>query len=161
MQTLWTYGVEGTHWSTAAETVCENTYEEGEFHMLESLESPGIQYTKNNIDPMLSIGDYIDADPGANQIAEEARESQEIFNENSTLAPSVKSTDEMSQFNGDLTTLKNSIIADIVTQGMSVEEGYQRFEDEGGAMVPEDRGLSERGIKRNRADCGKKEEFSR
>ncbi len=133
MQTLWTYGVEGTHWSTAAETVCENTYEEGEFHMLESLESPGTQYTKNNIDPMLSIGDYIDEDPGANQIAEEARESQEIFNENSTLAPSVKSTDEMSQFNGDLTTLKNSIIADIVTQGMSVEEGYQRFEEEGGA----------------------------
>lgn len=133
MQTLWTYGVEGTHWSTAAETVCENTYEEGEFHMLESLESPGTQYTKNNIDPMLSIGDYIDEDPGANQIAEEARESQEIFNENSTLAPSVRSTDEMSQFNGDLTTLKNSIIADIVTQGMSVEEGYQRFEEEGGA----------------------------
>lgn len=132
MQTLWTYGVEGVHWSTAAETVCGNTYAEGEFHMLESLEKPGTQYTKNNIDPMLSIGDYIDGDPGQNQIAEEARTSQQTFNDNATLAPNVTSTDEMSQYNGDLTTLKNSIIADIVTQGLSIEDGYQRFENEGG-----------------------------
>lgn len=135
MQTLWTYGVEGTHWSTQAETVCGNTYSDGEFHMLESLEKPGTQYTKNNIDPMLSISDYVDdADPGQAQIAEEARASQQTFNDNSRLAPNIKSTDEMSQYNGDLTTLKNSIIADVVTQGLSVDEGYQRFEDEGGAQ---------------------------
>lgn len=133
MQTLWTYGVEGVHWSTAAETVCGNTYEEGEFHMLESRENPGTQYTKNHIDPMLSIGDFIGEDPGANQIADEARASQQTFNDNSTLAPNVISTNEMSQYNGDLTTLKNSIIADVVTQGMSVEDGYARFESEGGA----------------------------
>jgi len=133
MQTLWTYGVEGIHWSTAAETVCENEYEEGTFHMLESLENPGTQYTKNNIDPMLSIGDFIEEDPGVEQIADEARTSQEIFNNNSKLAPNVISTDEMSQYNGDLTTLKNSIIADVVTQGMSVEEAYERFEKEGGS----------------------------
>ena len=34
----------------------------------------------------------------------------------------------MSQYNGDLTSLKNSIIADCVVQGVSVEEGYKRFE---------------------------------
>ena len=34
---------------------------------------------------------------------------------------------------GDLTSLKNSIIADCVVQGVSVEEGYKRFEQEGGA----------------------------
>ena len=36
-------------------------------------------------------------------------------------------------YNGDLTSLKNSIIADCVVQGVSVEEGYKRFEQEGGA----------------------------
>ena len=36
-------------------------------------------------------------------------------------------------YNGDLTSLKNSIIADCVVQGISVEEGYKRFEQEGGA----------------------------
>jgi putative aldouronate transport system substrate-binding protein len=39
----------------------------------------------------------------------------------------------MSQYNGDLMKLKASIVADVVTQGVSVEEGYQRFEKEGGS----------------------------
>ena len=34
--------------------------------------------------------------------------------------------------NGDLMTLKRSIVADIVTQGTSIEDGYARFEAEGG-----------------------------
>ena len=38
MQFLWTYGVEGVHWSTAAEEVCGVKYEEGQFHMLENRE---------------------------------------------------------------------------------------------------------------------------
>ena len=133
MQVLWTYGVEGTHWSTKAETVCGNTYEEGQFHMLESMEKPGTQYTKNNIDPMLAIGDFKEKDPGADQIAPEAKESQEMFNDNSKLAPNFFSTDEMGQYNGDLTTLKNTIIANVVTQGSSIDEEYKRFKDEGGA----------------------------
>ena len=134
MQTLWTYGAEGTHWSTKAETILGVTYEEGQFHMLENLEKPGTAYTKNHIDPLLSIADFIDdKDPGIDQIAEEARESAEMFIENSTLVVTVPSTDVMSQYNGDLTTLKNSIIADVVTQGVSIEDAYARFEKEGGA----------------------------
>ena len=42
VQELWTYGVEGVHWSTAAEEVCGVSYEEGQFHMLESRE-PSMQ----------------------------------------------------------------------------------------------------------------------
>lgn len=133
MQMLWTYGVEGVHWSTKAETVVDNTYQEGQFHMLESLEVPGTQYTKNHIDPMLSIGTFIKGDPGIDQVAEEAKKAQEVFNKNSRIAPMVLSTDAMGQYNGDLTKLKNSIIADVVAQGISVDEGYQRFEKEGGA----------------------------
>jgi putative aldouronate transport system substrate-binding protein len=38
----------------------------------------------------------------------------------------------MSQYNGDLTTLKNEIVALVVTQGMSVEDGMKKFESDGG-----------------------------
>lgn len=134
MQKLWTYGAEGTHWSTAAETVCGNTYTEGQFHMLENLEKEGTQYTKNHIDPMLSISKFTAFDdPGADNIAPEAREAAETFAANSRLAVLVPSNDAMSQYNGDLTTLKNEIVANVVTQGASIEEEMKRFEDESGA----------------------------
>lgn len=131
MQTLWTYGVEGVHWSTKAETVCGNTYEEGQFHGLESLDKPGTQYTKGFLDPNLQIVTW-DNDPGADSISEIAKKSSEIFNANCKQALMVPSTSEMATYNGDLTTLKRSIIADVVVQGISVEEAYQRFEDEQG-----------------------------
>ena len=43
METLWIYGVEGVHWSRQAETVCGNTYQDGEFHMMEMRSQPGVQ----------------------------------------------------------------------------------------------------------------------
>lgn len=131
METLWTYGVEGVHWSRKAETVCGNTYQEGEFHMLESLSQPGIQYTTinmgdNNICPMTER---------LMPESEYAKESMEIFNANKKKVLIIPTTEAMSQYNGDLTTLKNSIIADCIVQGVSVEDGYKRFEQEGGAEM--------------------------
>lgn len=131
METLWTYGVEGVHWSKKAETVCGNTYQEGEFHMLESLSQPGIQYTTinmgdNNICPMTER---------LMPESEYTKESMEIFNTNKKKVLIIPTTEAMSQYNGDLTTLKNSIIADCIVQGLSVEDGYKRFEQEGGAEM--------------------------
>lgn len=131
METLWTYGVEGVHWSRKAETVCGNTYQEGEFHMLESLSQPGIQYTTinmgdNNICPMTER---------LMPESEYTKESREIFNANKKKVLIIPTTEAMSQYNGDLTTLKNSIIADCIVQGLSVEDGYKRFEQEGGAEM--------------------------
>lgn len=131
LQTLFTYGVEGTHWSTEAGTVCGNTYADGEFHQLESLETPGMQYTKQTIDPMLSIAEW--DDPGMESLAEEVKTSQQMFNDNCHQETLVVSNDAMATYNGDLMTLKSSIIADVVVKGVSIEEAYQRFEDEGGA----------------------------
>ena len=132
MQLLWTYGVEGTHWSTEAETVCGNSYEAGEFHGLESLETPGTQYQKGYIDPLLSLGEWVEEDPGRAFLPEFTKESQEIFDANSVTLDLIPSTEAMATYNGDLMTLKRSIVADIVTQGLSIEDGYQRFVDEGG-----------------------------
>lgn len=132
MQTLWSYGVEDIHWSTKAETILENTYEEGEFHLKESLEKPGTQYAKQHLDPMLAIATW-EADPGKDTVAEEARNSQQTFNDNCRQAQLVPSTETMATYNGDLTTLKNSIIADVVVQGISIDEAYSRFERENGS----------------------------
>ena len=131
MQFLWTYGVEGVHWSTAAEEVCGVKYEDGQFHMLENMEKEGTAYTKNHIDPMLAVAP-LENDPKAEAVAEEAKVSAETFQEHSKMAQLVVSTDEMAEYNGDLTTLKNEVIAKVVTQGMSVEDGMAYFDQQGG-----------------------------
>lgn len=136
MQTLWSYGVEDVHWSTKAETVCGTEYAEGEFHLKESLEYPGTQYTKQHIDPMLVIAEW-ENDPGKDAVAPEAKASQTIFNENCRQAQLVRSTEEMATYNGDLMTLKKSIIADVVVQGVSVDEAMERFEKDGGTRWSE------------------------
>ena len=134
VQELWTYGVEGVHWSTAAEEVCGVSYEEGQFHMLESRESPGTQYAKAFFAGDNPLARFEEGkDIGEGSFDPMVLESNELFNANSRPAQLPVSTEEMAQYNGDLTTLKYSIIADCVTQGLSVEEGMQRFEEEGGA----------------------------
>ncbi len=132
MQTLWTYGVQGVHWDIKAEEVCGNAYEEGQFHFLESREKPGTQYAKGYVDPLLSLASYVDEDPGADAVAPFTREAQEAFDAHAIQLDLIPSTDVMSQYNGDLMTLKRSIVAEIVTQGVSVEDGYARFQAEHG-----------------------------
>ncbi len=134
MQELWTYGVEGVHWSTAGETLLDVTYADGEFHMLENMEKPGTQYTKNHIDPLNAVA-YFGAieDPGLGTVDPEAKASSETFGANSRLVELVPSNDVMSQYNGDLITLKREIVANVVVQGADIAEEMARFEAEGGA----------------------------
>ena len=134
MQMLWTYGAEGTHWSKAAETILDVTYEEGQFHMLENLEKAGTAYTKNHIDPMLSLATFAEGyyDPKEDSVKPEAKESAEIFNNNSRMADIVPTTAEMSMYNGDLTTLKNELIAKVVMGELTYEDAMAKFESDGG-----------------------------
>ena len=71
------------------------------------------------MDPTLSIVEW-ENDPGIDSVAPAAKRSQEIFNENCKQSLMVPSTTEMATYNGDLTTLKRSIVADVVVQGMPV-----------------------------------------
>lgn len=138
-QMLWTYGVEGVHWSKSAGTLYAGTekevsYEDGQFHMLENLEKAGTAYTKNHIDPMLSLAtfapDYYD--PKEDSVKPEAKAAAQLFNENSRLASIVPATDVLSELNGELTQLKSEIIADIALGNITVKEGYERFVNQGG-----------------------------
>lgn len=139
MQMLWTYGAEGTHWSRAAETVLGVDYAEGQFHMKESLEKAGTAYTKNHVDPMLSLAKFAEgyADPKEESIKPEAKLSSEVFNANSKLALIVPTTEEMSMYNGDLTTLKNELIAKVSMGEMTYEAAMAKFESDGGKLWSE------------------------
>ena len=135
MQMLWTYGVEDVHWSTKAEEVLGTQYEEGQFHMRESLEIPGTPYAKHHIDPMLALASFAEGyyDPREDSVKEEAKVSAEVFNAHSKLAQIVPTTDAMSMYNGDLTTLKNELIAKVTMGEMPYDEAMARFETDGGA----------------------------
>ena len=133
-QMLFTYGPEEVYWSTKAGTVLEKEYADGEFHMLENLEKPGALYTKCHIDPMLALASFADGyyDPKEESVQPEAKAASELFNANSRLASLVPGTPELTELNGELTTLKGEIIADIALGNITVEEGYARFESDGG-----------------------------
>lgn len=140
MQMLWTYGVEDIHYSFKAETILagtdkEATFEEGQFHMKESLEIPGTAYTKHHIDPMLSLASFADGvyDPMDDSVKPEARVASEVFNANSRLAVIVPTTEEMTTYNGDLVILKNELVAKVIMGEMSYEDAMAKFEADGGA----------------------------
>lgn len=131
MQLLWTYGVEDVHWSVKEETVLGKEYSEGEFHLKNSIEKPETQYTRQHLDPVLSIAEWRD-NPGSEEMSGEVLYSQELFNKSCRQAQLVPSTDIMASLNGDLLRLKRDIIADIVVLGLTVDEGYESFEKKGG-----------------------------
>ena len=67
---------------------------------------------------------------------EQAGISAPVFEYGEKICTSLKerfeAIDEMAEYNGDLTTLKNEVIAKVVTQGMSVEDGMAYFDQQGG-----------------------------
>ena len=141
VQTLWTYGAEGTHWSTAAETITygetTETWEEGQFHMLPNPETPDTLTKKHHIDPMISLGTFIGADPGLTGITDAAFDSADKFNQWCVQAPVSVSNETMSDYSGDLWDLRNKVITEVVTQGMSVEDGMKLYHDGAASMVEE------------------------
>lgn len=141
VQTLWTYGVEGVHWSTAAETVTwgdnSKEYAEGEFHMLPSKEDSTKLFTKNHIDTTIVIDTWVDSDPGAKSLPECSVESADVFNTNSVIANVAVSNDVLAENNGDIWTARANVVAEVVTGAMSVEEGMAKYESEVGDLVEE------------------------
>lgn len=137
MQMLWTYGVEGVHWSIAEETLCGNDYVSGQLHGCENLEKAGTQYTKNHIDPLLSLADFSEGYKESigitldNMLADEAINSAKTFGENSKLAAIVPTTDELGTYGTDLTLKKNELIANVIMGKLTYEEAMAQFESEG------------------------------
>ena len=135
MQFLWTYGVEDVHWSRKAETVLGKEYAEGQFHMRENLETPGTVYTKHHTDPVSSLASFAEGyeNPRDQIVQPENLASNKLFAENCRPAVIVPSTEAMSTYNGDLTSLKNELIAKVAMGEMTYEDAMTRFASEGKA----------------------------
>ncbi len=101
VQLLWTYGVEGMHWSMAAETVVvapdipekrkETTYEAGQFHMLPGVLDNTSLYKKNHIDNILSIRD-LPSEYAVSAASDIATESSAEFYAHAISAPALPSS---------------------------------------------------------------------
>ncbi len=143
VQTLWTYGVKGVHWNDVAETIQLTetdsvSYEEGQFHMLASLEKPDTLLKKAHIDPMLSFATYVDnADPGIESVDPVALDVAQKFNEWCTSAPVIVSNDTMNEYNADLWDIRTQIVTKVVTGGVSVEDGMNEYLERSADMVSE------------------------
>lgn len=131
IQFLWTYGVEDVHWSKKAETVLGVDYAEGQFHFRESLEVPGTAYTKAHLDPAVSKFAEGYFNPASEVVKPEALASNALFAANSRSAWLVPSNDVMSMYNGDLTTLKNSLIAKVAMGEMTYDDAMAEYAKQG------------------------------
>ena len=133
-QFLWTYGVEDVHYSYKAGTVLagtekEKTYEDGKFHWLEMISDNTKLYSKMHITATSALS-KLENDPNA--LGAEAIAATKLFSENCRQEIAVPSTAEYAEYNGDLTTLKNEVIALVATGQKTVEEGYAYFKEKKG-----------------------------
>lgn len=140
IQFLWTYGVEGVHHGYEAEIICagtrnEKTFGAGVFHMKENLETPGTAYTKNHIDPVMSLATFAEgySDPVDLMAQPENLSSYALFAANSRPAWLVPSNEAMTMYNGDLTTLKNKLIANVIMGEKTYEEAMEEYARQGQA----------------------------
>lgn len=144
-QSLWTYGVENVHWSTAGGELILNegtesekveTFEAGTFHGLVNLETGGTLYTRNHIDKILSIVDFNDVNYGM-EIDDRAEASAELFDSNSKMAPVIISNDVIDQYSSELLTAKVELVTQVVTGEISIENAMQQYQEEYGDEVQE------------------------
>ena len=124
-QMLFTYGPENVYYSF-----------EGGFHMLENLEKAGTNYTKFHIDPMLALASFAEGyyDPKEESVLPEAKEAAALFNENSRMATIVPATEAMTEFNGQLTTLKNEMVANVIMGTKTYDQALADFQAAGGDL---------------------------
>lgn len=144
VQTLWVYGAEGVHWSTAAETFTTNpgtdnekvyTYEEGQFHLRPSINDPNSVWKKNAIDPALLISPLTN---GYIQTGELADAGNKFFLANCKAAPASPASAVYTEYAGDIYDAKMAVVTEVVTKGGDVDTCMQTlYVDVVGSMVEE------------------------
>jgi multiple sugar transport system substrate-binding protein/putative aldouronate transport system substrate-binding protein len=141
VQTLWTYGAEGVHWSTEAESFTTNAgkdneksyeYADGEFHLKQSPSDPDTIYKKNAIDSALSIAGltngYADSD-------ELQQAGNEFFTANCVDAPQSPASDTWTNESGTIYDAKLAAVTSVVMEGGDVESAMQTYVDTVGTIV--------------------------
>ena len=126
-QMLFTYGVEGVHY--------EN--KDGVYTQLPNLENPSTTFACVYIDPLLALSQWVSEDPLAGTIADSVKASNELFVNNSKVAPMVVSNDVTANYAASLSDISNVIVSEVVTGGLSVEDGMKSYHEQADTMVEE------------------------
>ena len=138
VQTLWTYGAEGVHWSTEAEEFTTNagtddakdySYADGEFHLKQAPNDENTVWKKNFLDPNLVIA------PLTNGYADNTElvvEGNQFFTENCVDAPAAASSETLTSYEADMVTDKTTWMNQAVVGEITPEQAVQNYVDKYG-----------------------------
>jgi len=141
VQTLWTYGAEGVHWSTAAETFTTNPgtdkekvyeYQEGEFHLKQSPLDPNTLWKSNAIDPSFVV---CALQNGYTDTSERAVKGNKFFTENCIDAPQAPSCETYTNEAGTIYDAKMAVITMVVVEGKDVETAMEVYKSTAGTII--------------------------
>ncbi len=141
VQFRYTYGAKGFHWDDKAETIIvgegndavEQSYQEGEFHMLVNQENKTL-FTKNHLDPALTVAP-MDNSPQSETDA--AIASNQLFIEHSKLAPFIPASDVLNDYNGDIWEIRRRVMTEIVVNGNDIDTWMEYYAANTNEMVDE------------------------
>lgn len=141
VQTLWTYGAEGVHWSVAADDFVTNPgtdneksyhYEEGEFHLLPSPGDSNSIWKKNAMDPALVIATL---ENGYTQVSGLAAEGNAFFTANCKDAPMSPSSETFTNESGTIFDAINVCLSDVIINGVDVDTAMETYQNTVGSIV--------------------------
>ncbi len=141
VQTLWTYGAEGVHWSTEAEEFTTNpgtdqekkySYADGEFHLKPSPNDPNSVWKKNLIDPALVICELTNGFAAQTELA---AEGNKFFTENCVDAPAAPMSETFTNETGTIFDAKLAVITKVVVEGGDIEAAMQEYVNTVGSII--------------------------
>ena len=140
VQTLWTYGAEGTHWSLKAEAITTGAgekaktteYAEGEFHFLPTIADPTSLFKKNHIDNALVVSPLTNGYASSTDMIDAANK---FFTENCVDAPTSPASETLTNESGNIHDAKMAVISAVVIEGGDVDAAMETYVNTVGATV--------------------------
>lgn len=142
VQTLWTYGAEGVHWSTEAESFTTNPddpdkkkdyeYEAGVFHLKPSPNDSNSIWKKNLIDPALVVCELTNGYADASELAVKGNK---FFTENCVDAPSSPSSETYTNETGNIYDAQLAVVTEVVVNGGDVDAAMANYVSTVGGTV--------------------------
>lgn len=142
VQTLWTYGAEGIHWSTEAESFTTNPddpekkkdyeYADGEFHLKPSPNDANSIWKKNLIDPALVVCELTNGYADASELAVAGNK---FFTENCVDAPASPTSETYTNETGNIYDAQLAVVTEVVVNGGDVDAAMATYVSTVGSVV--------------------------
>ncbi len=126
---VWTYGVEGLHWSDSAGTVLGTDYAEGQFHGLWNHVKRNIPYHMAYLDPLFTLVPLAGerAEAAWAWLGEEAVLSARTFAQNSHPYRLIAYTEELARYGKELDSLKEYFLRQVASGKLTAAECLEAY----------------------------------